>query len=612
MYPEVDYDVVIVGGGHAGCEAASACARLGVDTLLITQREADLARMSCNPAIGGLAKGHLVKELDALGGIMGWVADRSSIQSRMLNRSKGPAVWSPRVQCDRELYTEGMRRLLGDTSGLDILEDEVADISLSNGAVNGVVTIQSGTINARKVVLCGGTFWNGVIYIGEWQKPAGRIGEDPAVGISDRLEKLGLRRIRLKTGTPPRLDGNTINFNMLERQDGEEEPIWFSSDPPVESLPQRPCFLTYTNEETHDILQGGLDRSPLYTGRIKGVGPRYCPSIEDKIVRFADKNRHQLFIEPEGLQEEEYYINGFATSLPEDVQLKALRTVPGLSDVKMNRPGYAVEYDVFPAEQLSLSLECRIINNLYLAGQINGTSGYEEAAVQGFIAGINAARSILGNDQIVLGRDQAYIGVLIEDLITKIPEEPYRMFTSRAEFRLLLRQDNARQRLLDVAQKIGLVSTRKQQSTKESIDNKDRIIKGLKSTSVLYNGVRMKSAELLKRPEIKLTDLVNFTDFPGEQREFIKIHSQSAFHAEVEIKYNGYLVRQQAQVESFRKMEQLLLPVVMDYESISALSAEARCELNRIRPETLGQASRIPGVRAADVSVLMVLLKKGW
>lgn len=604
------YDVLIVGGGHAGCEAASACARLQCHTLLVTQRIDDLARMSCNPAIGGLAKGHLVREIDALGGIMGKITDRSAIQTRMLNRSKGPAVWSPRAQCDRSLYTDIMREALRATPNLDILEDETTALIVEKGAVVGVINRKGGEVEAKRTILCGGTFWNGVIYIGEWSTPAGRIQEPPSIGLSDQLAILGLRRMRLKTGTPPRLDGNSVDFQRMERQDGDELPVYFSRHPPMERLPQLPCYLTYSNEETHRILRSGLDRSPLYTGRIKGIGPRYCPSIEDKIVRFADKSRHQLFLEPEGLNTDEYYINGFATSLPEDVQFAALKTIPGLEKVKVNRPGYAVEYDMFPAEQLYPSLECKSIKHLYLAGQINGTSGYEEAAAQGLIAGINAARSLKRKDPIVLRRDQAYIGVLIDDLITKVPEEPYRMFTSRAEFRLLLRQDNAHQRLLPISREISLQEEAILREAERCSIQTTAFIAALKTAKVRLQDETMRADKLLRRPDITLKRLIDERFLPAELSAQLTEQSESAFHAEIEIKYDGYLARQRAQVDSFRRMEDLRLPGSLDYLSMRALSAEARQVLQKIKPSTLGQVSRIPGVRAADLSVLIVLLRK--
>jgi tRNA uridine 5-carboxymethylaminomethyl modification enzyme len=604
------YDVVVVGGGHAGCEAASAAARLGCRTALITQDREKLALMSCNPAIGGLAKGHLVREIDALGGIMGWVTDRAAIQTRMLNRSKGPAVWAPRAQCDRKAYTEVMCRLIADTDNLAVLEAHVVDMLLDRKTVVGVRTSDGEEITAGRVVLCGGTFWNAVIYIGEWSKPAGRIGEPPSLGLADALRSLGLHSIRLKTGTPPRLKGKTINFDRMEKQDGDAEPIWFSGDPPSERLPQVPCFLTYTNRETHNILRRGLDRSPLYTGRIQGVGPRYCPSIEDKVVRFAEKTRHQLFIEPEGLDTDEYYLNGFATSMPEDVQKAALRTIPGLEDAQMNRPGYAVEYDAFPADQLRASLECRTIRHLYLAGQINGTSGYEEAAAQGFIAGVNAARSLEGKDPVVLRRDQAYIGVLIDDLITKVPREPYRMFTSRAEFRLLLRQDNARQRLLPVAREIGLLSESTLEAAEQSLRDKEELLRSMRAVKIRDNGAGIKAADLLRRPEVTLQGLVEENRLPPELLRKIKTVPDAAFQAELEIKYSGYLERQRTQVEAFRRMEDVKLPASLDYRSLQALSAEARHILQAVKPDTLGQASRIPGVRASDLTVLMVVLRR--
>ncbi len=605
-----EYDVIVVGGGHAGCEAAYASARLGCSTLLVTQNPENLARMSCNPAIGGLAKGHLVMEIDALGGLMGKITDRAALQTRMLNRSKGPAVWSPRAQCDRRIYTQKMMEIIQQIAGLDIVQDEVTQLLLAQDQVMGIRGAENREYAGKRIILCGGTFWNGLIHIGEWTAPAGRISESPAVGLSDHLAQLGLRRLRFKTGTPPRLDGRTIDFGRMERQEGDQEPVFFSDPPPEKRLPQVPCYLAYSNPQTHAELRKGLDRSPLYTGRIKGIGPRYCPSIEDKIVRFADRDRHQLFLEPEGLDTEEYYINGFSTSLPEEVQLAALRTVEGLEEVIMNRPGYAVEYDVFPADQLLPTLECRKFRNLYLAGQINGTSGYEEAAAQGIMAGINAARSLKDLAPIILRRDQAYIGVLLDDLITKVPEEPYRMFTSRAEFRLLLRQDNARQRLLPVARDIGLQSSEVLQAIEAGLSTKQLILTKLNAEKVRIAKETIPAAQYLKRPESRISNMAADGLLSPELKELVNNYDIAAFQAELEIKYDGYLVRQQAQVEAFRRLEAMKLPTGADYASFSALSMEARQVLQRLRPATLGQASRLPGVRASDLTVIMVLLRR--
>jgi len=604
------FDVIVVGGGHAGCEAVSATARIGCRTVLITQDASRLALMSCNPAIGGLAKGHLVREIDALGGIMGEITDRSSIQCRMLNRSKGPAVWSPRVQCDRSLYNKEMVEKISTTTNLEIMEGEAVDLLIESGKSLGVVLKSGEEIAGDRTILCGGTFWNAVIHVGIWSTPAGRIYEDPAIGISERLEKEGFKRIRLKTGTPPRLDGNSINFSKLERQDSDPEPIWFSQNHPEKQLSQVACYLAYTNEKTHKTLETGLDRSPLYTGRIAGIGPRYCPSIEDKIVRFADKERHQLFLEPEGLNTTEYYINGFSTSLPEDVQEKALKTIPGLEEVRVNRPGYAVEYDAFPANQLKSSLETKLIGHLYFAGQVNGTSGYEEAAAQGLIAGINAARSLAGKDPIVLGRDQAYTGVLIDDLITKVPVEPYRMFTSRAEFRLLLRQDNAHLRLCEIAKDIGLKSP----VDLEAIDAEKTAIKTLlrhlQKTRIKMYEMTQSVSHFLKRPEVTISDLITANILPDTLISEVENNPGAAWQAELEIKYEGYLNRQRSQVETFRKMEDVRLKPYFDYHDIKALSNEAKSVLKEVQPATLGQASRLPGVRSADIAVLMVFIRQ--
>jgi tRNA uridine 5-carboxymethylaminomethyl modification enzyme len=613
------YDIIVIGAGHAGCEAALAAARMGMKTCLLTMNMQSIAQMSCNPAIGGLAKGQLVKEIDALGGEMGRVTDLSTLQFRMLNRSKGPAVWSPRAQCDRGLYGRSMRKILEMQQNLDIKQNMVVDFRTEGGRITEVVCITGQRLECRAAVLCAGTFLNGLIHIGEWSFPAGRIGEGPAVQLSENLVRKDFELGRLKTGTPPRLDGRTIDYSKCEPQPGDGRLIPFSKKHQIIYNTQLSCHLTYTNSLTHDLLRNGLSRSPLFAGRITGRGPRYCPSIEDKIVRFADKERHQIFLEPEGWETSEVYMNGFSSSLPEEVQYEALKTVPGLENVEMMRPGYAVEYDFFPAHQIHYSLETKPIEGLFFAGQINGTTGYEEAAAQGLMAGINAARKIKGEAPVILRRDQAYIGVLIDDLITKTPIEPYRMFTSRAEYRLLLRQDNADLRLTDLGRELGLVDeeqflllNQKRQllADIEGFLNETRL-QELSDSGILADPSLkgMRFAALLKRPEVNLAELL---DTRPELAPIMRIREDDELLAaiEMDIKYEGYIKRENVRADQMKAMEGLHLPLDLDYKEIASISYEGREKLARFRPQTLGQAGRIDGVSPADCSALLIYLKK--
>lgn len=614
------FDVIVVGAGHAGCEAAAAAANLGSKTLLVTMNLQNVAQMSCNPAMGGIAKGQIVREIDALGGYSGIVSDRSAIQYKMLNQSKGPAMWSPRVQSDRSLFTLEWRSLLEKTSNLDFYQDMVVDLIVDKDQVIGVVTSLGLKIYSKTVVLTNGTFLNGLIHIGEKNFGGGRAGEKASTGLTAALQELGFTAGRMKTGTPPRVDGRSLDFSKMEEQPGDIKPSKFSFTELTKTLEkQRSCYITHTNEEVHDLLRTGFDRSPMFNGSIQSTGPRYCPSIEDKINRFSDKSQHQIFVEPEGWDTVEVYVNGFSTSLPDDIQYKALKKVRGFEQVKFFRPGYAIEYDYFPPTQLFHSLETKRIQNLFFAGQINGTTGYEEAGAQGIMAGINAHLKCQNKTPFILGREEAYIGVLIDDLILKGTEEPYRMFTSRAEYRTLLRQDNADQRLTPKAYELGLASEDRMRAveTKEKLSN--ALVSFLKKASYDLKEANNllqdkedvavkqtdKFAKLLSRPNIKREDLLRFqnvTAFLEEKNMDDVILEQ----AEIEIKYAGYIEKEKRTADKLKRLENIKIPQAFDYDRLASLSHEAKEKLNRIQPTTLAQASRISGINPSDISVLLV------
>ena len=618
---EGEYDVVVVGGGHAGAEAAAAAANMGSRTLLVTMNLQTIGQMSCNPAMGGIAKGQIVREIDALGGYSGIVSDESAIQFKMLNQSKGPAMWSPRAQSDRMLFASKWRALLEQTPNLDFYQDMIKDIIVNYGKIEGVVTSLGIPIRSKSVVLTNGTFLNGLIHIGEKNYGGGRAGEKASTGLTHSLEKLGFVSGRMKTGTPPRVDGRSLNYEVMEEQAGDVNPAKFSFTPTTPLKYQRSCYITHTSSKVHDLLREGFDRSPMFNGNIQSTGPRYCPSIEDKINRFADKSRHQIFVEPEGWDTVEVYVNGFSTSLPEDIQYQALRLVKGFENVKFFRPGYAIEYDYFPPTQLKNSLETKLVSGLFFAGQINGTTGYEEAASQGLMAGINAHNKVNDKDPFILKRNQAYIGVLIDDLITKGTEEPYRMFTSRAEYRTLLRQDNADLRLTPLSFDLGLAKKERLQAVEEKASKTEQLIQFFKTQSYSpkeVNPILEKNAsatvkqsdklsKILSRPRLSrkdLADILSVKVFIKEKQITDEVYEQ----AEIQIKYSGYIEKEMANAEKLNRLDHIKIPDDFDYDILASLSHEAKEKLNYIKPTNLSQASRISGINPSDISVLLVKL----
>ena len=622
MHPK--YDLIVVGGGHAGCEAAAAAANLGSSVLLVTMNMETIAQMSCNPAMGGIAKGQIIREIDALGGYSGIITDHTAIQFKLLNKSKGPAMWSPRAQSDRKRFAEAWRMKLEATENVNFWQDTVTDLIIENHRVEGVITGMGIKIYAHSVVVTAGTFLNGIIHLGEKQFGGGRAGEKSSIGITERLVKEGFVSGRMKTGTPARVDGRSLDFARMEEQPGDENPGKFSYSPETKPLTeQRSCHITYTNPEVHDILRTGFEKSPLFNGRIIGSGPRYCPSIEDKLDRFSERNRHQIFVEPEGWSTCEIYVNGFSSSLPEEVQFNAMKLIPGFENVKMFRPGYAIEYDYFPPTQLLYTLETKLVENLYFAGQINGTTGYEEAACQGLVAGINSHNKKYEKEPFILTRAESYIGVLIDDLITKGTEEPYRMFTSRAEYRLLLRQDNADIRLTPRGHKIGLASDERMKRVEEKIKETDLLIKSLRDTSVdhhLINPIlenkksasisqKMKFDKIVSRPNISLDEVLYTSEKLSAQVNSLNTLKEEVMEqAEVKIKYSGYISKEQNVADKIIRLEGTSIPADMNYTKLNSLSNESKEKLNFVKPTTIGQASRISGIKPTDINILLIYL----